>query len=383
MRNDVDLLILGGGCAGLSLAAELASQESPGVSTLILESRSEYSNDRTWCFWGDDAVPYARMASQQWSCFNIRYGAQLVKKSCPETPYRMLESAHFYDATLAKIKQASHIELKLGTLVVSKPVHSMGRWTVDTADGPVFAKFLVDTRPQVLPELGGAVLWQSFYGFEIECVDAVFDATCLDLMDFEIETDHGVAFTYVLPISATRALIEYTAFSVMPYSRDQLQDSLLSAITQRVRGKSFQIIRTESGILPMGLGKEVQQQDSSSAIRVGLSVGAGRPATGYAFQRIQRWSQRCAHAILSGGLPVTHSPDPFLLRHMDRIFLEVLRHHPKLGPTLLTRLFSKVDSQRVIRFLSDQGRLSDYLAIVLALPPKPFLAQLFTRPSSP
>ena len=382
MRPDVDLLILGGGCAGLSLAAELASQDSPSIRTLILESRSEYSNDRTWCFWGDDAAPYARIASQQWSCFSIRHGAQQIKKFCPETPYHMLESGHFYDATLAKIKQASHIELKLGAPVTSNPVHTVGRWTVDTVDGPVSAKFLIDTRPQALPELGGAVLWQSFYGYEVECVDAVFDATCVDLMDFEIETEQGVAFTYVLPISATRALIEYTVFSVMSFSRDQLQNPLLSAITQRVRGKNFQIIRTESGILPMGLGKEVQQQGSSSAIRVGLSVGAGRPATGYAFQRIQRWSQACAHAILSGGLPVTHSPDPFLLRHMDRIFLEVLRRYPKLGPSLLTSLFSKVNSERVIRFLSDQGRLSDYLSIVLALPPKPFLAQLFTRPSS-
>ena len=47
----VDLIILGGGCAGLSLALNLAKQGSVCPNTLILEKREAYSNDRTWGFW--------------------------------------------------------------------------------------------------------------------------------------------------------------------------------------------------------------------------------------------------------------------------------------------------------------------------------------------
>lgn len=381
MRADVDLLILGGGCAGLSLAANLVNQNLnknlPPASTLILEQRTEYTNDRTWCFWGDASTPYAELATHKWSSFTIRHGTERVHKQCAKTPYHMLESSRFYEAAIATIMRASNIELKLGEPVFSDPVYRLGRWHIDTADGPVSAKSVVDTRPQRQAEIGGAILWQSFYGHEIECVDPVFDASSVDLMDFAIDAPHGLAFTYVLPTSSTRALVEYTVFAVNPLTADELQAALQAAIADRVKGAEYKILRTESGILPMGLTGPAPRQDSPSYCRAGLSVGAGRSATGYAFQRIQSWSKRCANAVLAGGSPLIQSKDPFLLRKMDHIFLNVLRSHPRLGPALFTSLFSKLESERLIRFLSDQGTLTDCVAVVLALPPKPFMSALF------
>jgi lycopene beta-cyclase len=46
-----DLIILGGGCAGLSLARRLSELGEDCPQTVILESRSSYTDDRTWCFW--------------------------------------------------------------------------------------------------------------------------------------------------------------------------------------------------------------------------------------------------------------------------------------------------------------------------------------------
>jgi len=50
MQPDLDLLILGGGCAGLSLGDRLAEQPSRPGGTMIIEARQAYVNDRTWCF---------------------------------------------------------------------------------------------------------------------------------------------------------------------------------------------------------------------------------------------------------------------------------------------------------------------------------------------
>ena len=379
MRADVDLLILGGGCAGLSLATNLVGKSLSPPSTLILEQRTAYTNDRTWCFWGDASTPYAELATHQWSSFTIRHGAEQVHKQCAKTPYRMLESSRFYEASIAKIMRAPHIELKLGEPIEADPVYRNGRWHTDTRDGPVSAKLVVDTRPQKQAAVGGAVLWQSFYGYEIECTDPVFDPSCVELMDFAIEPPHGVAFTYVLPTTPTRALVEYTVFAVNPLCAEELHRALLDSISERVRGAEYEIIRTESGILPMGLSGMAEQEVSPSYCHAGLTAGAARSATGYAFQRIQSWSTRCAEAVLAGGLPLKHSEDSFLLRTMDHIFLKVLRSYPELGPALFTGLFSKVDSERLIRFLSDQGKFSDCAAVVLALPPKPFLSALLKR----
>jgi lycopene beta-cyclase len=67
---------------------------------------------------------------------------------------------------------------------------------------------------------------------------------------------------------------------------------------------------------------------------------------------------------------------------MDTVFLNVVRRQPELAPQLFMALFSGVASQRVIRFLGESGRLSDYAAMVWALPHRPFLRQLFSLPRS-
>jgi lycopene beta-cyclase len=62
---------------------------------------------------------------------------------------------------------------------------------------------------------------------------------------------------------------------------------------------------------------------------------------------------------------------------MDDIFLNVIRDHPDLGPELFMDLFAKVESKRLVRFLSDKGHLVDYLAVIKALPAAPFLKDIF------
>ena len=50
--KDFDYIILGGGCAGLSLAYELEIHKKLKNKTLaIIEPRIEYKRDKTWSFW--------------------------------------------------------------------------------------------------------------------------------------------------------------------------------------------------------------------------------------------------------------------------------------------------------------------------------------------
>ena len=56
MTPDI-LLILGGGCAGLSLALRLADGHFPYQKVIIIEKRDAYHNDRTWCFWDENDTP--------------------------------------------------------------------------------------------------------------------------------------------------------------------------------------------------------------------------------------------------------------------------------------------------------------------------------------
>jgi lycopene beta-cyclase len=114
-----------------------------------------------------------------------------------------------------------------------------------------------------------------------------------------------------------------------------------------------------------------------------LFAGAARPATGYAFQRIQRWAMACALSIANDKLPIGHLKDPVLQSWMDTLFLKVVRRQPHLAPALFTAMFSKVASHRVIRFLGDAGSLTDYIAMAWALPGRPFLRQLLSSSRRP
>ena len=385
MPSDVDLLILGGGCAGLSLAMQLTRFDDRIPKTLILEQRARYENDRTWCFWGDEKTPFASLARHQWRAVSVANSDKSVRVECGVSPYRMLASEHFYNAAMAALSKTARIQLQMDSQLLSEPRFQDGRWHFKTSNGALSSAMVVDTRPAAPVANDAALMWQSFLGQEIECLQPVFSPDCVELMSFSSASPDRVAFTYVLPISSTRALIEFTVFAVRPQSAPSLTADLAAAIEQRVKGAAFAVLRSEQGVLPMGLAPAMtasgEHDRPSSYVRVGLFAGAARPATGYAFQRIQRWAARCAAKIADGRPPVVHAKDPWLLAQMDRFFLNVLKRQPHLAPQIFVDLFGHADSQRVIRFLSDEARHFDYAAIVMAMPFRPFLRQL-CRPSA-
>ena len=50
--KEFEYIIIGGGCAGLSLAYELNLHQKLNDKTLaIIEPRDNYTKDKTWSFW--------------------------------------------------------------------------------------------------------------------------------------------------------------------------------------------------------------------------------------------------------------------------------------------------------------------------------------------
>jgi len=397
MQTEFDLIIIGAGCAGLSLGMQLASLHAQAPRTLFLESRTAYENDRTWCFWGDEHTPFATLAKHSWQSLSVNNGVSRALVDCSTTPYRLLTAADFYMQAIQTIASNTAMDLKTGISLTDEPSLSNGRWHVHTTVGSFSANAIVDTRPLPTQQLSGTTLWQSFLGCELEFQEPHFDPTSAQLMDFCQATQAFIGFNYVLPVSTTRALVEFTVFASKIYDQAELVSYLDAQVEKIAGGRPYQRLRNEYGLIPMGVGKpkgtvepkatvkakakakatvELAEQHSSY-VRVGLTAGAARPATGYAFQRIQRWALACKQSLQKTGLPVGHQPDSFVLRQMDAIFLNVLRHHPELGSELFMRLFSKVNSEKLIRFLSDQGRVSDYLAVILSLPPGLFIKSAY------
>ena len=111
-----DAIILGAGCAGLTLVNELIGRGEGRLSILLLEERSEYTNDRTWCFWNTLNHRFENAVSYRWSGWNVHYAGKVVR--CRGVyQYQYLRAEHFYKLGLAPVYAASQTILRLGEQV--------------------------------------------------------------------------------------------------------------------------------------------------------------------------------------------------------------------------------------------------------------------------
>ena len=70
--KEFDYVIVGGGCAGLSLAYELETNNKLKNKTLaIIEPRKEYKRDKTWSFWKVFDHNFEDCVIKSWNSFTI------------------------------------------------------------------------------------------------------------------------------------------------------------------------------------------------------------------------------------------------------------------------------------------------------------------------
>ncbi|RKR02553.1 lycopene beta-cyclase [Kushneria sinocarnis] len=361
----VPLLILGGGCAGLSLAYRLACSPAP-PRTIIIEPRHEHSDDRTWCGWALTPHPFSDLVTARWESWWIHtaQGSQHVTGS--PWPYEMLNSAAFHERTLSAIEAHPDIALWRGHRVVAIEDHADGV-QVRLADGQQLqARHVVDTLPR--PErLGTPWAWQDFAGLEIEAggIDATQPP---DLMDFRVATPEQLDFIYRLPHAPGRALFEWTRFGRPASDPHALRASLIAHLEAQFPG-GYRIVREEMGSLPMAPPTAVSH---GARVVAGAYAGSMRAATGYAFHAIQRWADECSEALLKGDPPRAPRRQPWLER-LDRIYMRAIEHHPGKAPEFYRQLFARAPAASVVRFLAGAPRWRDTLNIMRSLPPGPFL----------
>ena len=377
MRPDADLIVLGGGCAGLSLAERLAEAPQRSHRSIVIEARSAYVTDRTWCFWRTAPHRHDAMVQKSWARLQVRSAGRSVLVDCSAAPYQMIESGSFYERAEGLIERSASVDLELGTRIIAEPERRGDRWFVQTSRGTVSGRQIVDTRHAAAPREGEAALWQSFLGHEVVCDGDQFDDSVATLMDFAGCLDDGVLFHYVLPVARNRALIETTVFGPRPLSAVNLARHQDAAVDKFCRGAPRTVVRVERGILPMGL-KTLAPSPGEGYVHAGVMNGGARASTGYAFQRIQRWAHDTASDLRSGGVVSGHAADPLIRRRMDQLFLQVVRNHPDRAADLFLSIFGMTDPIRVIRFLTDTGSLTDCAAVIGALPTGQFLREIWS-----
>lgn len=370
LHDMASVAILGGGCAGLSLAEGLCDAFRD-VEVTIFEPRRELIHDRTWCFWRFEKTPYEELAAHEWTTCLVKSPQVETRVDCRTVPYLHLPSRRFYDTVQSRLAAHPRVRLAFGTRVDElreddSGVHVLSSGDTGTAEDTFTMVF--DSRP---PEAAvgphdGATLIQHFVGREVVFDDDRFDPETVTLMDFDIAQDDGLHFMYVLPFSSRRGLIEST-FMTPPGDRTPDYDRQLDDyITRRFGGTPARIERTERGRLPMHAGL-LAPTASARVWPIGTRSGAARASTGYAFEAIQRDTARVIRALRRGGSRPRPPRSP-LMDVLDRIVLTLLAQRPDRGPELFATLFRDAPSASLLRFLSDRASPRDVLAVIRAMP---------------
>jgi len=358
---DVDVAILGGGCAGLSLAARLAPTR---LSFRVVEPRRRYDDDRTWSFWRTGPDPFEDCVRASWTRWTVSGPGGAVLRGSRRFPYQSVASGAFYDRALDLIDDARGGSIALGSTAGSVRPKDDGMW-IETSDGGFSARHVCDARP---PARRPAYS-QFFVGREIVTAQATFDPDTVPLMHFRRGYSTGIDFLYILPFARDRALVEVTSFTPEPPERADMR-AWLDAEIVALGACNHDVVREEAGALPMEVG--YRAPEVPGICHIGLAGGAARPSTGYAFQRIQMHADHVAGQLLRGENPRIPQ-DSAVSRFMDRVFLRVLAAAPERGPALFEALFRNTPADRLERFLSGSTRSDDRLSVMWALPSMPFL----------
>lgn len=374
MQSNYDLIIVGGGCAGLSLAMRLAKLGPGCPRVAIIERRTSYDHDRTWSYWATESAQLTQLSKSDWKKVIVAAADKRVVVNCDKTPYQTIHSDAFYHSALRKIYKNKRIDLLLGESVGAF-FKKNKNWEVFTERGWIGAPQVIDTRPPTRESGNEPILCQSFSGVKVMCSENVFDDTTATLMDFAEATSGEIGFLYLLPFSPTCALIEATVFAKQAKSSGELASMLDGLIKKSVGSVAYEITYREHFVIPMGLGDCVPRGDPSY-VTVGLESGGARASTGYVFQRIQRWADEAEQQIKNGGRVSGHKPDSWMVRKMDRLFLRVLESNPERAPEIFIKLFSMQDSGTVTRFMSDEPTVKDIIRIICVLPPGIFIKEL-------
>ncbi|MEL7218626.1 MAG: lycopene cyclase family protein, partial [Pseudomonadota bacterium] len=345
MSEHVDLAVLGGGCAGLSLASALASQACT-KSVMIIEPRRSYQHDRTWCFWAEAAHALSGIVSKTWQHWQVSTADQVIDHIGLQLSYQQIRSDDFYEACLATIVDAPNIELRQGLYAESASDHG-DRVMVETDAGPISADFVIDTRPRP-PKTDTAAIWQVFSGAEVETQEPCFDPLIAGLMQNMTSDERGLKFTYTLPVSAHRALVQTTRFALTRCPPERLDEEFRSDLNDLIDGP-FTLDRWERGCLPMG-HTELPTGASPRIMRAGQAAGALRASSGYGFLRIQAWAEAVAENFVRERRLVAHPPGSRLERKMDAIFLAALTKSPQVASDWFASLADHLSGDEFGRF---------------------------------
>ncbi len=285
----VDVVIVGAGAAGLSLAHRL-----PDTASVVLVDAPAgplRPPERTWCFWEEGPGEYDDAVSASWDLLRVR-GAdgRPAQGSAAPLRYKMLRSRAFEALVAERLRGRPAFRRVEAAVDAVRDLPGGGAEARGVAgDGrriALRARWVFDSRPPRRLPPARTTLFQHFRGWFLRAERAAFEPGVADLMDFRVrQPDRGLSFGYVLPFGPREALVEYTEFTPALLDRDGYERALRHYTRDVLDLGAVRVPAVEQGVIPM-TDAAFPRRAGTSVFRIGTAGGATRPATGYTFAAV-------------------------------------------------------------------------------------------------
>ncbi|TAE46691.1 MAG: lycopene cyclase [Bacteroidetes bacterium] len=369
-----DYLLVGGGCANLSLAYHLHLGGLKDKRILIIDTEKKAKNDRTWCFWSDKETLYDAWCEKSWKWLAFRDENGEVCSHLGAYSYRLLRGDVFYRKVWATLQSNPCFEFLQGEVqsVGETPAGACAQVNGQTihANWVFDSRFRSGTEPGPAPK-GYHYLLQHFLGWRIRTAAPQFDPERASMMDFRSPQPGHTRFFYVLPFSEQEALVEFTLFSAALLDKDAYHQALTDYIHNTLGISDFSIIEEEFGVIPMS-DLPLPTHPSTHIFRTGTRGGAVKPSTGYAFLNIQEQARQYADSILKQGQPSALPVSGTRFRFYDSLLLHLLTHEGGKTAGIFGKLFRRNAMTRILAFLQEKTHLLQEMRIMVRLPWAPF-----------
>ena len=305
-------------------------------SILLVDKSLKDKNDRTWCFWEKGTGLFESIVYRQWDHAWFRSPGYSRLLTMSPYKYKLIRGIDFYSYCLEFIRKFKNVEIEFQD--VRKVETNETGACVYFENSKVEASYVFNSilfeKPVAKP--GVYVLLQHFKGYVIESATEVFDTSKPVLMDFRVNQEHGTTFTYIMPFTKNKALVEYTLFTKALLSDAQYDEGLRKYIGEFIGIQDYNLIEQEFGVIPMTNFEFTSS--NGNVFNIGTAGGQTKPSTGYTFHFIQQHSKQIVELLSKGKRPDVGSVNK-RFKFYDSTFLNILANESVPGRKVFTRLF--------------------------------------------
>jgi lycopene beta-cyclase len=371
-----DYIFTGTGLATLMTVYKMIlSGKFSNKSILLLDEKLNKNNDRTWCFWQKERSLWNSVVSKKWD--SALFANENFKRNMALKPYQynQIKGLDFYNFVFDAISKNSNITFSTEKVTDINELEShvfvgteANRFTCDYLFNSIYTKALAQNQTQY------PVLQQHFIGWFVKTETEIFNPEEATFMDFSVEQRGNTRFMYVLPVSKTEALIEYTLFSENLLQTEEYENAIQNYL-HKLGAEQFEIVEKERGSIPMTC-YPFWKKYTKRVLNIGTAGGWTKASTGYTFRNSDKKSSQLVDFLQKENFIMSsfHKKNRFWF--YDLLLLDILHRNNELGSSIFSSLFKKGDPALIFKFLDEETNIMEDLRVILKCPKIPFIKAL-------